>query len=293
MPVRSLTRLSLVAAACAVAGCISIPPTLVASQESRGDIVRQHDAECPSPAVAPARMQKVSAMPLRGDTFSLLSWNIHKLARAGWQNDLQLLADHKDLVLLQEATTDGVLSAALRDNGVGWEMLHAFTMNGHAAGVLTAARATPAQSCGLRVAEPVIRLPKTALVSYFPLAGSDSTLAVANLHAINVTFGLDSYGLQLARLRETLADHAGPLIVVGDFNCWTAGRERIVSEFAQSLGLRQADLHARPARRFFGRAIDHIFYRNLELVDARAVAVSSSDHDPLVATFRIARGQRL
>jgi endonuclease/exonuclease/phosphatase (EEP) superfamily protein YafD len=118
-------------------------------------------------------------------------------------------------------------------------------------------------------------------------------LAVANLHAINVTVGLDSYGQQLTRLRETLAGHAGPLIVVGDFNCWTPGRERIVSEFAQSLGLRQADLYAQPARRFFGRAIDHIFYRNLELLDARAVAVSSSDHDPLVATFRFAREHRL
>jgi endonuclease/exonuclease/phosphatase (EEP) superfamily protein YafD len=293
MPARSLTRLFLAAAACAVAGCVSIPPTLVASQESQGDTARQYDAECPSPAVAPGSMQRVSATPLRGDTFSLLSWNIHKLARAGWENDLRALAVRKDLVLLQEATADAALGAALRDNGVDWEMLHAFTINGHAAGVLTAARATPARSCGLRVPEPVIRLPKTALVSYFPLAGSNSTLAVANLHGINVTFGLESYGLQLARLRETLAGHDGPLIVVGDFNCWTGGRERVMSEFAQSLGLRQADLYAQPARRFFGRAIDHIFYRNLELVEARAVAVSSSDHDPLVATFRIARGRQL
>lgn len=43
-----------------------------------------------------------------------------------------------------------------------------------------------------------------------------------------------------------------------------------------------------PTARFFGHKVDHIFYRGLDLLDSRAVPVTSSDHDPLMATFRLA-----
>ena len=40
-------------------------------------------------------------------------------------------------------------------------------------------------------------------------------------------------------------------------------------------------------RRFFGRIFDWVYVRGVEAVDATAWEVTSSDHNPLLVTFRI------
>ena len=37
-----------------------------------------------------------------------------------------------------------------------------------------------------------------------------------------------------------------------------------------------------------GKQLDHVYARGLELVDADAIPVKSSDHNPVRVTFRIA-----
>ena len=38
---------------------------------------------------------------------------------------------------------------------------------------------------------------------------------------------------------------------------------------------------------FMGKQLDHIYTRGLEIVDAEAIPVTSSDHNPVRATFRV------
>jgi endonuclease/exonuclease/phosphatase (EEP) superfamily protein YafD len=38
---------------------------------------------------------------------------------------------------------------------------------------------------------------------------------------------------------------------------------------------------------FFGHQLDHILVRGLDVVDAEAIPVESSDHNPVRATFRL------
>lgn len=278
----------------AVTGCVTVPSETMIAARNTGDAAARHRTdECTSALTVAAHGDPERAnAPVSDTTLSLLSWNIYKAQRPGWENDLRRFADGKDLVLLQEAISDAKFLDTLNGNGIGWEMVQAFQVNGTGAGVLTGARIAPAGSCSLRTAEPVIRLPKSTLVSRFPLPGSTPPLVVANLHGINFSTGVASYHRQFARLRETLAGHSGPLLVVGDFNSWSKSRERVVADFAAALGLRQADLQGQPTGRFFGHVMDHIFYRGLEVLDARAVAVTSSDHNPIMATFRVAKGAR-
>ena len=40
---------------------------------------------------------------------------------------------------------------------------------------------------------------------------------------------------------------------------------------------------------FLGKQLDHVYARGLDLVDADAIPVKSSDHNPVRVTFRLAR----
>ncbi|HRI18168.1 MAG TPA: endonuclease/exonuclease/phosphatase family protein, partial [Burkholderiaceae bacterium] len=141
--------------------------------------------------------------------------------------------------------------------------------------------------CMLRGTEPLLQLPKVALISRFRIEGHDAPLAVANLHAINFTFGLAEYEAQLDAVVAELAAHGGPIIVAGDFNTWSDGRYRTMQAAMQRLGL-DAVLPGEDSRtRVFGRQIDHVFVRGFEVVQAGSPQVQSSDHNPLLATLRL------
>jgi endonuclease/exonuclease/phosphatase (EEP) superfamily protein YafD len=53
------------------------------------------------------------------------------------------------------------------------------------------------------------------------------------------------------------------------------------------LGLSPVQLPTDTRSAFFGHPVDHIFVRGLETVLATAPQVSSSDHNPVVATLRV------
>jgi endonuclease/exonuclease/phosphatase (EEP) superfamily protein YafD len=164
---------------------------------------------------------------------------------------------------------------------------------------LTATRIAPVASCTQRVVEPLIRIPKSAVISWLPIvdtavdtaagtrAGTRETLAIVNVHSITFELALDVYRSQLEALADALAGHRGPIIFAGDFNTWNDARDRVVSEIAARLGLAELNLRVDQRAVFFGRHLDHIFIRGLETVDVIAIPVTSSDHNPMAATLRI------
>ena len=227
--------------------------------------------------------------------FRMLVWNIHKQGDSGWERDLSGFAAASDVMLLQETVLQPPLRHILEDSGLRWVMASSFLLGADDNGVLTATRIAPIASCTQRAVEPLIRFPKSAVISWLPITNTRSdtrtglteTLAIANVHSINFELAPDVYRAQLEALADALAGHRGPIIFAGDFNTWNDARDAVVAEIATRLGLTELNLRLDQRAVFFGRHLDHIFIRGLQLIDVGAIPVTSSDHNPLAAPLRI------
>lgn len=228
-----------------------------------------------------------TALPLPGSEVRVLSWNLHKNADPGWDADLARFAAASDLLLIQEAALTAGLQQALRDAGYEWLLANSFLLRHHATGVLSAARVRPTSACVQRSFEPLLRLPKAAVITRYRMPEGSHTLAVANLHSINFTLGIRAYRAQLEAIARELAEHRGPLIVAGDLNTWSATRLEVVRDVMQRLGLVSVLPDVDTRSRFFGHQVDYVYVRGLEVVSAAAPPVRSSDHNPVLATLRL------
>ncbi|HEY8243244.1 MAG TPA: endonuclease/exonuclease/phosphatase family protein [Casimicrobiaceae bacterium] len=218
---------------------------------------------------------------------NVVSWNIHRNADVGWESDLARLASASDVVILQEAT----LTAALRDQfaraGRVWTHADAWAFDGINSGVLTAAAAAPDRACVQRAAEPLITLPKSALVAWYRIHGRTETLAVANVHAVNFTLDLTVYQRQIENVIDVLAPHKGPVILAGDFNTWSPVRVQVLENAAARIGLTEAKPLRGERSMFMGMLADYIFVRGLAVEDVWVEQVTSSDHQPIRAKLRL------
>jgi endonuclease/exonuclease/phosphatase (EEP) superfamily protein YafD len=280
----------------ALCGCITLTAEPRAVVSGPGGTARVMTLTCG----AVARGLQAAADSHAGDAldrrpFRVLVWNVHKQGDSGWERDLSAFAAASDVVLLQETVLQRSLRDILDASGLRWVMASSFLLGADDNGVLTATRIAPIASCTQREIEPLIRIPKSAVISWLPIgntqtdtrAGSRETLAIANVHSINFELSLDAYRAQLEALADALAGHRGPIIFAGDFNTWSDARDRVVAEIAARLGLIELDLRVDQRAVFFGRHLDHIFIRGLQIVDVSALPVTSSDHNPMAATLRI------
>lgn len=266
-------------------GCATVPPTQQAFSLGIDGVVTGVPRPCTG--APPAVSAKTAAERLPGPELRVMSWNLHKNEDAGWDADLPRFAAASDLLLIQEAALTPGLQRVLADAGFDWLLASAFMLGEHETGVLSAARVRPAGACVQRFFEPLLQLPKSALVVHYTVQGLDGTLAVANVHAINFTLALDGYRAQLDAIAQELAGHRGPLIVAGDFNTWSAARQAVVDDVMRGLGLVPVLLSQDTRRRFFGRPLDHLYVRGFEVMRAEVPEVQSSDHNPLLATLRL------
>lgn len=263
------------------AGCVSIPQQTQVIQEG---CKQQRIQTVSTSDISPFSSHPA---PINSESFSILNWNIYKGQKDNWIGDLLRLSADQDIVLLQEASLNEKLHEILNHHEFCWGLNNAFIYNGVETGVLTASKTPPLDSLGLRHVEPLIRVPKTILINRYPLSGTSSTLLVANIHGINFTLGTSSYKKQLAEMQEILVTHSGPLIVAGDFNNWGRERTKIMHEMADALSLMRLKYERSDQPKRFGGNVDHIFYRGLEPLSHSTLQVSSSDHNPILAQFRV------
>jgi endonuclease/exonuclease/phosphatase (EEP) superfamily protein YafD len=288
MPALRDVRRALVAGlAIALAGCVIVPDAqrmITLSDNGRMEVERRPcdgHLDDVRPAIA-------SPGALDSESIRIASWNLHKGADDGWRADLARIAASNDIVLLQEALLDPDLESALDAAGLRWQLASSFTLNGRDAGVLTAARVRPIAACTQWSLEPLLALPKSTLVTRFRLSGRDTTLAIANLHAINFTLSAGgAYRSQLETVRAELATHRGPVVFAGDFNTWNDGRRAAVEAVARDLGLAPVAFRPDVRQRFAGYEVDYIYVRGLEVIAATSIEVVSSDHNPVFATLRL------
>ncbi len=110
-------------------------------------------------------------------------------------------------------------------------------------------------------------------------------MLVVNLHAVNFELGMATFREQLNDLTALIHRHQGPVILAGDFNTWSDKREFWLNKLVGELGLQEAIPVPDLRRTAFGRPLDHLYYRNLDLVDVSSPATDASDHNPIMARF--------
>ena len=153
--------------------------------------------------------------------------------------------------------------------------------------MLTAAAASPDSACVQRAAEPLISLPKSALVAWYRIKGRPEMLAVANVHAVNFTLDLTVYQRQIENVIDVLAPHKGPVILAGDFNTWSPVRVQVVRDAAARIGLTEATPLRGERSMFMGMLADYIFVRGFTVDDVWVESITSSDHQPIRAKLRL------
>lgn len=225
---------------------------------------------------------------LNPDGFRLLNWNVLKGQRQDWRDDFQRLSRGSDIVALQEAQLHETFHAGLEASALHWDLTTAFHFDGAETGVLTGSGVKPGSSCALHANEPLIRIPKTALVTEYQIQGTDETLLVANIHMINFSFSTREYRQQMSQLIKAIRHHDGPMIITGDFNTWSQKRMNIINGMTARLGLSAVVYDNDHRLTVFGNPVDHVYFRGLEALEANTESVESSDHNPMMITFRMA-----
>ncbi|WP_114195714.1 endonuclease/exonuclease/phosphatase family protein [Edaphovirga cremea] len=223
------------------------------------------------------------ALP-NSDTLTVMVWNIFKQQRADWLSVLKGFGKDAQLVLLQEAQTTPELIKFATSNYLAADQVPAFALPQHPSGVMTLAAAHPVYCCPLREREPLLRLSKSALITVYPLLDG-RLLMVVNIHAVNFSIGVDVYSKQLDPIGEQIANHAGPVIMAGDFNAWSRPRMHALFGFARTMSLREVRFTDDNRRKAFGKPLDFVFYRGLNVVEASVLVTRASDHNPLLVEF--------
>lgn len=223
---------------------------------------------------------------LDSSNIRLVNWNIQKGGDPEWAADFNTIAGEPHLVTLQEAAlnTDAwsqVGADQYRSFAPGYLTRRSLT------GVMTISSAEPLMQCNLKSIEPWLRSPKATIVTEYGLTGTSETLLVVNIHAVNFTFGTSDFRQQIEQMQSVVAAHQGPILLSGDFNTWGWRRARILQEMTEILQLELLDFEVDHRKRVFGKVLDRIYTRGLEVVESTTQDLESSDHNPMSVSMRL------
>lgn len=233
------------------------------------------------PTREPARESLLCSRILR-----VMVWNIYKQQRTNWLSVLQGFSKYAQLVLLQEAQTTPELVRFATSHYLAADQVPALIFPLYPSGVMTISAAHPVYCCPLRKREPLLRLAKSALITVYPIYNGQ-LLMVINIHAVNFSLGIDVYSKQLDPIGEQICNHSGPVIMAGDFNAWSRQRMVALYQFAERMGLGEVRFTDDQRKRAFGRPLDFIFYRDINICKASVLVTEASDHNPLLVEFEL------
>jgi hypothetical protein len=78
----------------------------------------------------------------------------------------------------------------------------------------------------------------------------------------------------------------------GDFNAWSRPRMNALYRFAREMSLREVRFTDDQRRKAFGRPLDFVFYRGLNVHEASVLVTRASDHNPLLVEFSPGKPER-
>jgi endonuclease/exonuclease/phosphatase (EEP) superfamily protein YafD len=218
--------------------------------------------------------------------FQVACWNIQKNRKDGWQQPLASFVATSDLVFLQEAYLTKEIQTVLQSHQQHWDLAQTYTFREVKGGVLTTSSILPLTTQALQHPEPIIKTPKSMLITRYPLADSTQTLLAFNVHIINFTLATSPVSEQLLDLGAILTEHIGPVVIGGDFNTWKQKRITLLMDWTHKHRLHTVIFEEDQRSTFFGHPVDYIFYRDLEVVKATCSNITSSDHNPMTVLFK-------
>ncbi len=211
---------------------------------------------------------------------SLISWNIYKAQHQNLASDLANLNDKADILLLQEA----LLNDGLVNLKPFWRFAPGYKDGDQQSGVLTLSRWPATVHCQFEHQEPWLQTPKATNIVEYVLHDGRRLLAV-NLHAINFSLGLTDYRQQLDDAIAVIKQHEGPVVFAGDLNSWSLRRGKLLQQRLLSLGFEEATFTEDNRTRFWGRPLDHVWLRGININHTEVPVFTSSDHNPLLVRF--------
>mgnify|MGYP001820154183 FL=1 len=285
----------------ALNSCVSIPEEnwIISHRTPHMTTMQVTDCAVVAPELASMMLPNLSqessahatlAHGLNANGFSFTTWNMKKGKADGWDADFEMLCRNSDIIILQEAYLTDNLKEVLGQQKLQWDLSAAYAYQNIEAGVLTASKIAPNLTCTLKIKEPLTRIPKSMLITRYPISGLPQGLLVANIHGINFTLGYKAFQNQCDRLESLLTMHRGPMIVSGDFNTWNQSRMSRVEAMAQRLKLGAVPFKENVKSKFFGRYVDHVYYRGFVMINKTTFNVTTSDHNPLAVMFKAAEG---
>lgn len=223
---------------------------------------------------------------LNSSEIRLVNWNIQKGGDPDWTTDLESLMGEPDLMVFQEAAVESsdwetVGNELYQSFAPGFRTLRSMT------GVMTLSAAEPLAQCNLVSREPWLGSQKATVITEYGLTDTDRTLLVVNIHAINFTFGTRDFEEQIRRALEAVSDHEGPILLSGDFNTWHMGRMEKLQKMLDPRGFVALEYDVDHRKRAFGQALDHIYVRGLQPIEATTSLVATSDHNPMSVRLRL------
>ncbi|WP_192459220.1 endonuclease/exonuclease/phosphatase family protein [Musicola keenii] len=220
------------------------------------------------------------------EVLQVVVWNIFKQQRINWLSVLKQFGHSAQLMLLQEAQSTPELIRFATTHYLSADQVPAFSLPQHSSGVMTLSAVQPMYCFPMREREPLIRLAKSALVTAYHLHDG-RLLMVVNIHAINFSLGVEIYTKQLDAIGIQLLNHHGPVIMAGDFNAWSQPRLNALYRFVEQMRLVEVIFADDHRRRAFGRPLDFIFYRELDVSRSSVLVTDASDHNPLLVEFGV------
>ena len=134
--------------------------------------------------------------------------------------------------------------------------------------------------------EPVTNTKKMLLATVYPLNITGQSLLVINTHIINFV-SFEKFCAHLDQVFSALKNYNGPVLLAGDFNTWDSKRLRYFNQLASSFSLKEVQIIRKPRLGHLFKHLDHIYYRQLEVVAAQVhTHTHSSDHHPISLTLR-------
>lgn len=217
--------------------------------------------------------------------FSVITWNAHKLTDKNFMPDLIRLGQETDVILIQEAMHNSDLQSTL---ALKFEFSFSFnksfcTSDKQATGVMNASRYQLQNNLTLVSPdlEPVTNTPKVSGYSAVRIP-EIGVIHIINTHGLNFDLG-SKFDNQINKLAQFIQRLEGPVIWAGDFNTWSAGRQKHLDKKAKELGL----AHLLPAIDNRSQKLDHVYIKGLEVLNIQILEnIRSSDHLPIKAIFR-------
>lgn len=245
------------------------------------------DPVSPQEAIWQLGTPTLHALPQSGIRVAI--WNMCKGAGGLlFEHDYRMLCYRSDVILTQEALLSQRSIRVFCEPG--FRVVHAASYMRRDRlrdGVMTVSRVAPDPQRLHRVIckypEPILKTPKVALVSFFPLMDSQESLMIVNLHATLIR--LKSAAVEeMEHLIAHLPDHRGPILLAGDFNTFSPGYLKAVHSILKKLSLEHMPIREDPRPK--SQALDQVFSRGLDIHSIQVdTTIKNSDHFPLILTM--------